>query len=181
MLFRSSNLRKLMEIVDAFDTNVFQDERVRLFPAKNNLASDLVSELNSVFSGYGLSASATPIRFVPIERMNSILVITQNPSVFSEVEKWLARLDQGAVKAGIRNYVYRVKNAKAADIQGVLAQLYGGQVQVSSIYNLPSSNAGANPAQANQAPPAASNPMSSGAASTANASASVGKIGRAHV
>jgi len=135
---RRSNLRKLLEIVDLFDTNVFQDERVRLYPIANNLAREVVNDLTSVFTGYGLSATATAIRFAAIERINSILVIAPNASVFPEVEKWLARLDQTSLKSGIRNHVYRVRNGKAADIQSVLNQLYGGTVQVSSIYNQPS-------------------------------------------
>jgi general secretion pathway protein D len=137
---RRSNLRKLLEIVDLFDTNVFQDERVRLLQVKNNLARDVVADLSSVFAGYGLS-NTTAIRFVPIERLNSILVMTPNATVFPEVERWLERLDQNTFKSGIQNYVYHVKNAKASDIQGILSQLYGGATQLSTIYNQPSPNA----------------------------------------
>jgi general secretion pathway protein D len=61
--------------------------------------------------------------------MNSILVITGNSTIFAEVEKWIDRLDQPVPNAGLRNYVYRIKNTKATDIQGVLASLYGTQVQ----------------------------------------------------
>jgi general secretion pathway protein D len=152
---RRSNLRKLLDIVDIFDTDVFQDERVRLLQVKNNLARDVVSDLSSVFAGYGLS-NTTAIRFVPIERLNSILVMTPNATVFPEVEKWLERLDQNAFKSGIQNYVYRVKNAKASDIQNILTQLYGGATQISSIYNQPSPNAPAGPAPS--LPPSPTNP-----------------------
>jgi len=153
---RRSNLRKLLDIIDIYDTNVFADERVRLFPVKNNLAKDLVSDLTSVFAGYGLSNNATAIKFAALDRINSILVVTPNPAVFPEVEKWLNRLDQNTLKAGIRNFVYRVKNSKAADIQNVLAQLYGGQVQLSSIYNQPSGSPAAAGITAPTPPP---NPM----------------------
>ena len=104
-------------------------------PVRNNLARDLVTDLNSVFSGYGLSQNSTAIRFVAVEHLNSILVITPNVTVFPEVEKWLNRLDETSFKAGIQTYVYKVKNSKAVDIQGVLTQLYGGQVQLSSDHN----------------------------------------------
>jgi general secretion pathway protein D len=56
--------------------------------------------------------------------MNSILVITGNPEIFDEVQKWLDRLDQPVSNAGLRNYVYKMKNAKATDVQNVLANLY---------------------------------------------------------
>lgn len=131
---RRGNLRKLLEIVDVFDTNIFEGERVRLFPIENNLAADIVEDLDTIFTGYALSDTGGAIGFVAIERMNSILVVSPNPSVFQEVEGWLARLDLPSQAVGIRNFVYRMKNAKAADIQNVLMQLYGTTVQVSSIY-----------------------------------------------
>src|SRR6266571_1611276 len=60
--------------------------------------------------------------------MNSILVITGNQTIFAEVERWIDRLDQPLANAGLRNYVYKVKNTKAIDIQVVLANLYSSQV-----------------------------------------------------
>ncbi len=127
---RRRNLEKLLEIVDIFDTNVFEGERVRLFPIQNNLADDMVDDLSTVFSGYALS-QASAIRFVAIERLNSVLVVSPNAAVFEEVQNWLERLDQPS--AGIQNFVYKVQNAKAVDIQRVLTQLYGTQLQIANI------------------------------------------------
>ena len=122
---RRSNLRKLLELMDIFDSKVFEGDRVRLLPVKNNLVRDLISDLRNVFAGYGLSDTGGAIRFLPLERMNSILVITGNPEIFAEVERWIARLDQPMANAGLRNYVYKVKNTKASDLQSVLQSLYG--------------------------------------------------------
>ena len=126
---RRSNLRKLLELVDVFDTKVFEGDRVRLIPVKNNLVRDLINDLKSVFAGYGLAETGGAIRFVPLERMNSILVITGNSTIFAEVERWIERLDQPLATAGFRNYVYKVKNTKASDLQGVLGNLYGSPAQ----------------------------------------------------
>src|SRR5262249_1084418 len=79
-----------------------------------------------VFAGYGFSETGGgAIRFLPLERMNSILVITGNPAIFDEVQRWIDRLDQPLPNAGIRNYVYKMKNTKAVTIQTVLTNLYG--------------------------------------------------------
>jgi general secretion pathway protein D len=120
---RRSNIRKLLEIVDEFDTAILQGERVRLLPVKNNNARDVIEDLKTIFSGYGL-ADKSAIRFIGIDRLNSILVVTPNPQVFTEIERWLGTLDQPVATAGIRNFVYKVKNAKASDLQKVLADLY---------------------------------------------------------
>jgi general secretion pathway protein D len=58
--------------------------------------------------------------------LNSVLVITSAQETFREVERWLSRLDQPFATAGMRNYIYKVQNSKAEDIQNVLSQLYGG-------------------------------------------------------
>src|SRR5947199_1285208 len=121
---RRSNLRKLLDLIDIFDTKVFEGDRVRLLAVKNNFARDLIGDLKSVFAGYGLSEAGGAIRFLSMDRTNSILVIAGNQSIFPEVERWLERLDQPLPSAGFRNYVYKVKNTKATDLEGVLRNLY---------------------------------------------------------
>ena len=147
---RRSNLRKLMDIIDIFDNKVFEGDRVRLLPVRNSLVRDLITDLKSVFAGYGFSETGGgAIKFLPLERMNSILVITGNPSIFDEVQKWIDRLDQPLPNAGVRNYVYKMKNTKAITVQGVLSSLYGSAAQRAAV------TAAATPAGATPAPSAA--------------------------
>ncbi len=127
---RRRNLAKLMEIVDVFDTDVFEGERVRLFPVQNNLVDDMVTDLSTVFSGYALSEGSA-IRFVAIRRLNSVLVVSTSEAVFEAVATWLERLDQPT--AGVQNFVYKVQNAKAEDLAGVLNQLYASPVQLANV------------------------------------------------
>jgi general secretion pathway protein D len=121
---RRSNLRKLMDLIDIFDTKVFEGDRVRLYPVKNNLVRDLITDLRNVFAGYGLSETGGAIKFLSLDRLNSVLVVTGNAEIFPEVDRWINRLDQPLATAGIRNYVYRVKNNKAQDLQILLNNLY---------------------------------------------------------
>jgi general secretion pathway protein D len=128
LLFLSDSAAKLAEIkqiIDLFDDPVLGRQRVRIVKITNNLATNLVQELRSVFAGYGLSAGNTAIQFVPIERLNSILVVSPSPEVFDEVESWVQKLDQPTQEVGLRTYVYQVQNAKASDLADVLGQLYG--------------------------------------------------------
>ncbi len=168
---RRSNLRKLLELIDVFDSKVFEGDRVRLFPVKNNLVRDLINDLKSVFAGYGLSETGGAIRFLPLERMNSILVVTGNPEIFAEVDRWIARLDQPLATAGFRNYVYRVRNSKASDLQSVLQNLYGR-------FATPAANVpGQQPAaQAAPAQPAAPFPAAPATPDTASSAALTGPI-----
>ena len=127
---RRRNLAKLMEIVDVFDTDVFEGERVRLFPVQNNLVADMVEDLSTVFAAYA-SSEGSAIRFVAIERLNSVLVVSTSVEIFEAVATWLERLDQPT--AGVQNFVYKVQNAKAEDLAGVLNELYGSRVQLANV------------------------------------------------
>ena len=48
---RESNLRKIMEVIQIFDAAVFENERVRMIPVENARVTDVVEDLQAVFSG----------------------------------------------------------------------------------------------------------------------------------
>lgn len=109
----SLNVKRLMEILEQFDSATFAQQRIQLLPVYNNVASGLLPELQSIFSAYALSEKSTPLRFIAIDRINAILVVTAEPSAFEEVEKWVQKLDQPAPPSGIQTFIYRVQNSEA--------------------------------------------------------------------
>jgi general secretion pathway protein D len=123
----SQSMRRLMDLVAQFDTEIFSNQRARLYPVRSSQAASVAAELEDVFSAYGMSSGSSAIRFVPIERVNSILVVTANASVYPEVERWLERLDQPTSEGGVRTFVYKVENGKAEDLANVLSQLLLGR------------------------------------------------------
>ncbi len=149
---RRSNLRKLLEIVDVFDSSVFAGGRVRMYVVKNSLATDLANDLKLVFSGYSMSDATSAVRFVPLARLNSILVVASNESVFPEIDRLIERLDQTSATSGLRPYVYKVKNSKASDLKAILGELYGSRVQLSGNYQAPGAAAPAPAAPGGAAP-----------------------------
>jgi general secretion pathway protein D len=142
----SRSLERLVELIGLFDSDAFAGQRVQLFSAKNSTADALALDLQTVFAAYALSGKS-PIQFLPVERLNGVLVISANPASFPEVAKWVEKLDVVTRSGGLRNYVYKVQNAKAEDIAGVLTQLYGGFGSARS-----NSNAGRGASLPNAAP-----------------------------
>jgi general secretion pathway protein D len=161
----TAKLKQFREIVDTFDSPVFSRERVRLFPITNNLAKNLVTELQSVFGGYGLSEKTSAIRFVALERLNAILAISPSPEVFEDVDHWIQKLDQPSQKVGIRNFVYKIQNAKASDLRDILIELYGGQAGKPGGQN--SGQQPTNPTATTPAPQPAGTPAAAADAGTA--------------
>ncbi len=123
----ANNLRKLLELIDLFDTDVFLNKRVQLYQVKYNRAKDLLPDLDKIFSTYALSSKESAIKFIAIERLNGILAVSPNPSTASEVEKWIVKLDQPVQHMGVRNYVYKVENSEAKKLEPVLVKIYGRQ------------------------------------------------------
>ncbi|MBI4443562.1 MAG: type II secretion system secretin GspD [Acidobacteria bacterium] len=121
----SQGMRRLLELVALLDTDTFTEQRVRLYPIEQSTATRVAAELKEVFAAYAFSEQGSGLRFLPLERINSILAVAASPSVFPEVEKWLQRLDQSQQESGVRTFIYKVENGKAADIASVLGQLLG--------------------------------------------------------
>jgi len=121
----SLNVKRLMEILEQFDSSTFIEQRVRLMPVHNNVPSAVIPELEAIFSTYALSDKQTPLRFVPLDRINGILVAAADPAAFEEVEKWLAKLDQPASPNGIQTFVYKVQYSEAGRLVSLLNALRG--------------------------------------------------------
>src|SRR5690606_28735074 len=84
-------------------------------------------ELETLFVNPEGSPLAGMFRFLPVERLNAIFVITQNPAYLQEARAWLKRLDRtDASVAGSQLFVYDVKNVKAVDLAEYLGAIFTG-------------------------------------------------------
>jgi general secretion pathway protein D len=121
------NMRRLMELVSLFDSDALANQRVHLFEVKNGQPSDLVKELESIVKSISLNEKNAPIKFIAVNRINTIIAVASNPGAFLEVEKWIAKLDVPMkITAGsLDNYVYRVRYQMAAAIGMAIMALYG--------------------------------------------------------
>ena len=120
------NMRRVMELVALFDSDQLANQRVRVFEAKNGRPSDLAKELETIVKSISLSDKSAPIKFLPIDRINTLIAVAPNPGAFAEVETWLAKLDT-PVKVGaggVSNYVYRVRYGDATSISCSITALY---------------------------------------------------------
>ena len=63
----SRSMKRLMDLVNLFDTDTLTQQRIRVFPVQNTQARDLVKDLQEIFKAYALSEKSTAVRFLPIE------------------------------------------------------------------------------------------------------------------
>ena len=137
-----ANIGKLLELVGIFDSAVFGGKRVRVYALENTRATNLALELEIIFAGYA-GTEQSPIRFLPIPRLNSVLVISPNRGSFEEVDRWIARLDQAGQNREIRNFFVKIQNGDAVSIAGVLQKIYGAGVRERQQEFLPSNEGSA--------------------------------------
>ncbi|HMB40231.1 MAG TPA: type II secretion system secretin GspD [Wenzhouxiangellaceae bacterium] len=121
-----AELRNYMQIVETFDVDWLRGMSVGMFQIQRVEVADVVAELENLVGGEE-SPLAGMFRIMPLERLNSVMVITPNEHYLGEIENWIERLDRSSPEAGSRLYVYRVKNLDAEVLAGYLANVFGGE------------------------------------------------------
>ena len=124
----SRNMKRTMELIAMFDSDTFAGQRVRLFDIENSRPSDLKNELETVFKAYAFSEKNASVRFIPVDRINTIIAVAPNPGIFTEVESWIKKLDIAVktVAGAVNNYVYRLKYGRAETVAMAIMALYTG-------------------------------------------------------
>lgn len=119
-------LRNYQQTVDIFDVDWLAGMSVGIYPLQTVDVASITAELSTIFGMDSQSPLAGMFRFVPLERLASIMVITPQEAYLEKARKWIETLDRGAAGAGVQLYVYRVKNLEAEVLANYLTQLFGG-------------------------------------------------------
>jgi general secretion pathway protein D len=117
-----AELDTLSELVASFDVDWLAGMSFGLFPLTSASASDVVVELEEVFGAAEARPLAGVVRFLRIDRLNAVLVISSQPAYVDRAQTWIARLDRVGGEPQV--YVYPVQNGRAADLAGVLSETF---------------------------------------------------------
>jgi len=117
---------RLTELVHTFDTNTFAEMNAKVFKVEHAVLEDLAAELQSILEAYHASETGSTAYLIPLSRLGAIALVAQDRAVMMAVEYWIGLLDVESEAGGRRQvHVYRVENSKAADLAGVLSDVYG--------------------------------------------------------
>lgn len=121
------------EIISTFDIDQLQGMSVGIFPIENSTVEEIGAALNHLLSteaggenvpGAGL---ASIVRIMPLERLNSILVVTPRAHYLDQIRTWIERLDRSADSSGEATlHVYSVQNGSATHLGELLSRIFGG-------------------------------------------------------
>ena len=90
-------------------------------PAQQAAAATAASEALPLFGA---------LRVLPIERLNSVIVVTSRAAYLEEARRWIERLDRpGSSASEPRLHVYPVRNGSARHLGQVLGNIFGSGQQ----------------------------------------------------
>jgi len=138
-------LSNYAQTIEIFDVDWLKGMSVGMFRLERVEVAKVVPELQAVFGEQSGSPLAGMFRFVPIDRLNSVMVITPQPEYLEKAREWLERLDRGGDSAGARLYVYDVKNVKATDLAEQLSEIFAGGSSNKSAAGVPAASGGVAP------------------------------------
>ncbi len=122
------NMKRLLQIVETFDDEVFEDIKVEMFVFKNFNVRDIMDGLRGAFPLFPTDEKgALKVRILPLEKLNALLVVAPSEEYLKHVRKWVNLIDATFEGASPKIYVYPLQNSKAEHVSGILQQiLFGG-------------------------------------------------------
>ncbi|PIX60922.1 MAG: type II secretion system protein GspD [Lysobacterales bacterium CG_4_10_14_3_um_filter_64_11] len=119
----SSELDNYLRTIQIFDVDWLAGMSVGIFPLRAQEAGKVVDQLNQVFGEKGGTPLTGMLRFMPLEGINAVMVITHQPKYLADAEQWIQRIDLGGEGSSL--FVYEVQYAKATDLADQLNQVFG--------------------------------------------------------
>jgi len=119
-----AELERAMGMVNTFDVDVMKGRSFGLFPLQHVDAAKIIEELEQVFQQKSSASGKGFFQFMAIERLNSILAITQQSKYLKDIERWVFRLDKANTSAGGGVIVYKVQHVNAVDLAATLNDIF---------------------------------------------------------
>jgi len=123
-----ANVQRLTEIADMIDVQTFVGTRTEIYQPKVASAEDLANEMTKIMQSYASSsaqAEGFAAQFIPVPRINELMVIADSEAAWTYVKRWLERLDTIGEGPGRKIHIYPVENGKASELADVLTQVLG--------------------------------------------------------
>ena len=116
-----------LDIVTTFDVDQLAGTSVGVFPITRGTVQDIFVELEHILNTAdgGVSGLAGMVRVLPVERLNSILVVSPRAAYIETVGNWIEQLDSIDEPASESTlHVYEVMNGNAAQMATLLSSIF---------------------------------------------------------
>ncbi|MCW2239551.1 type II secretion system secretin GspD [Azospirillum canadense] len=123
------DIRSLGDLVRVLDVDWMRGMSFALQPLQEAEASAVARDLSGMFGTPQSGPNGGMVRFVPIDRLNAVVVIARQPSYLDEALLWVRQFDQPS-DAGYALHVYPVRNGRAANLARALGRIFAAETAV---------------------------------------------------
>lgn len=131
-------MKNALRTLSMLDVDVLSGMSFGIYEVINMDAGLLVERINKLIGNTEAGGFASSAKLVPLEEINSVMVVAPNSSQLSTVSAWLRKLDNVGLggsddeQAGEQLYIYNVQNGEAKVLAELLGKIFGGSGTSSS-------------------------------------------------
>ena len=123
---KGANILKILQLVGTFDINVMDRVHYRFYPLEY-LESTEVVDIMKEFTATHSKESSGLIKFIALERLNTLLAVSTTPDIFEKIEELVRQIDVVDETVAVRIFVYFVKNGGAKELATLLNNVLTGK------------------------------------------------------
>ncbi len=121
--------QNVLRTLDEIDVDWMAGRSVGIFPLQTATPQTVIPELEGLFTPLdAFSDQASGVRFLPMARLNAVIVIASQPNQLVEAERWIQRLDRGS-GSSMQFFVYQLDHTPAAEMAKLLNESFGDALQ----------------------------------------------------
>ena len=125
ILGNSADRKAAVETALMFDADWMQDQSVAVLPLRHAKPEAIIPELERVFSAQQGGVGADLVEFMPMQRLQAILVVSPRRNLIERARTWVHRLDNENPDLEASVHVYRVKYRDARKLAQLMTSLFG--------------------------------------------------------
>jgi len=123
---KGSNILKILQLVGAFDVNLLDRVHYRFYPLKYLDAEEVAAIVKEFTASYA-GSSGEMVKFIALERLNTLLAVSTTPEVFDKIEELVLQIDIVDETVAARIFIYFVKNGGANELATLLNDVLTGK------------------------------------------------------
>lgn len=118
-------IKEAQTLAGVFDVNWMENMSFVAVPVLTTSPSQLVADIETLLSAGAEGPLSGIVRFVPLERLNSVVIVSSQPEYIEQGKAWIERLDRNGGQGGQGLFVIPIQNRAATEVAQILTDTLG--------------------------------------------------------
>jgi general secretion pathway protein D len=116
----SAAIAEAEKLVAVFDVNWMRGMSFAAVPITYSSPTQVVSDLETILGAGSGGPLSGAVRFVPLDRLNTVIVVSPQADYIAEGKAWISRLDRSGGEGGQKLYVIPIQNRPATEVAAII-------------------------------------------------------------